>query len=81
MEQIILISSISAAGFVLSEAIIALWLELYKKMPIKPFSCGYCLSFWIGLGHYSIFDPQPMRVALACLCAVINSFMFKYLNK
>jgi hypothetical protein len=79
MDKIILIFSISAAGFVLSEAIIALWLELYKKMPIKPFSCGYCLSFWIGL--YVFFEPTYNCLLLACLCAVINSFIFKQLNK
>jgi len=82
MEKIILIFSISAAGYVISEFIIEQWTRVYSKMPIKPFSCGYCLSFWIG---YAIFVKDIYNIfesfGLACICAVLNAFIYKHLNK
>lgn len=79
MDKIILMFSISAAGFVISELFIGIWLKLFKEMPTKPLGCGYCLSFWIGLVVF--FEPTYNCLLLACLCAVINSFIFKQLNK
>lgn len=80
MEKIILILSISASGYVVSEFIIDMVQELYNKMPIKPFSCGYCLSFWFGFG-YSVFDGLFYSIAFGALCAVVNALIFKILNR
>jgi hypothetical protein len=81
MEKIILIFSISAAGYITSELIISIWLDWFKKMPIKPFSCGYCLSFWIGLNVFILKDASINSFGLACICAVLNALLYKQLNK
>lgn len=49
MINYIMICLISvSSGFVISEFIIDISHKYFNKFPIKPFSCGYCLSFWIG---------------------------------
>jgi hypothetical protein len=65
----------------MSEFIIEQWTRVYNKMPIKPFSCGYCLSFWIGINVFMLKDISINSFGLACICAVINALIYKHLNK
>ena len=71
----------SSMGYVISEFLISIWFELFKRIPVKPFSCGYCLSFWIG-GMIAIFEGfLPLYVfGIACISAVLNAFIYKFLR-
>ena len=71
----------SSMGYVISEFLISLWFKLFKKIPVKPFSCGYCLSFWIGciISGYLCFDWLDM-FGIGCISAVLNAFIFKFLR-
>lgn len=78
MEKILTIFTIASSGYVISEFIIS----LFKKLPPKPFSCGYCLSFWIALLiNLPKIMSEPIEVfMLACASAVLNAIIFKWIN-
>lgn len=70
---------VSSVGYVVSEFLISVSLKYLKLFPIKPFSCGYCLSFWFGLIFALLSDLSILDAfGIASLSAVINLFIFKY---
>lgn len=54
----------------------------YIKMPyrLKPFDCGYCLSFWIGLFSTLYFDyGLLLSLMVGFTASVLASLLKKYL--
>ena len=49
----------------------------YRKT-IKPFECGYCLSWWVGLVWFIVqFGLQG--VIYGALCAIFGALIDRYL--
>lgn len=79
ISQSLIISIISATtGMASSEFIITNYGKMFNAMPPKPFSCDFCLSFWLGLGLslYSSLDPI-VSVYLGCTAAIVSVFINK----
>ena len=77
-----LLVGVPALGFVLSEFLIEFSEKSLNYFPPKPFSCGYCLSWWIG-GAIALFQGYDFinSILIAATCAVLNIFLFKLINK
>ena len=67
-----------SSGFVISELIINLSQKYLNLYPIKPFSCGYCLSFWIGCALALYFNINPLEVILY---GFSSAYLYYYLNR
>ena len=67
-----------SSGFVISELIINLSQKYLKIYPIKPFSCGYCLSFWIGCALALYFKINLLEVILY---GFSSAYLYYYLNR
>ena len=47
--QFIIVNLIDLSGFIQElETMLGKWLHIRAKIP-KPFSCSYCLTWWVGL--------------------------------
>ena len=77
MENILICLLIGSTGYVLSQTIIEFWRKTFNSFPKKPLSCGYCLSFWIGLVTFLAIGPNLYAFGYACLSAVVSSIIFK----
>lgn len=67
-----------SSGFVISELIIDLSQKYLKVYPIKPFSCGYCLSFWFGW-YLSIY--YQIELLEMPFYAFSSAYLYYYLNR
>ncbi len=67
-----------SSGYVISELIIEWSHKLFKIYPIKPFSCGYCLSFWFGCVLALYFNINLLEVILY---GFSSSYLYYYLNR
>jgi hypothetical protein len=81
MNNLIICILIGSVGYVLSQTIIDFWRKKFNTYPKKPLSCGYCLSFWIGLITFIIKEPNLYAFGYACLCAVMSSIIFKKITQ
>lgn len=53
-------------------------LESRYRHPVKPFECGFCLSWWVGLAVF-ISLAGWWGIPYAALCAVCGSLIDRYL--
>jgi hypothetical protein len=61
---------VTSSAEVISQLLTNLFVKFYGKPPIKPFSCGYCLSFWFGL---IVFGFSFAGFGIACFCAILHT--------
>ena len=69
--QFIIVQLIDVSGFISEmENSLSKWLKIKAHIP-KPFSCSYCLTFWVGLIYLLIAGISLPYVAfLLILCAM-----------
>jgi hypothetical protein len=67
-----------SSGFVISELLITYGIRYFEKTPPKPFSCGYCLSFWTGCVIALYFQINLLEVILY---GFSSAYLYYYLNR
>lgn len=67
-----------SSGFVISEFVIEWSQKLFIAFPPKPFSCGYCLSFWTGCVIALYFNINPLEVILY---GFSSAYLYYFLNR
>ena len=45
----------------------------FTRNTVKPFECGFCLAFWVGLAVFIWLGW--VGIAYACLCAFIAAYI------
>jgi len=55
-------------------------LHLGKAAP-KPFGCGYCMAFWIGMFSSFYFGLGVIGIFTGCLAAILTIVVTKHLEK
>ncbi|WP_316736258.1 hypothetical protein [Pedobacter aquatilis] len=52
---------------------------LVQNLPKKPFTCSFCIGWWIGIG-YTLITMKPENILVAAASAVVATLIDRYLN-